>query len=63
MKLQADVVRRLDDLTKEYERSNSFGQAVIGQLIAQLCWVLDMDYDEYSEKNLKRFDKSRYPLR
>jgi len=59
MKAESQIQERLKELTEEYKKTNSYGQGVIGQIISQLCWVLDMNYDVYAKQELRDYDKDR----
>ena len=52
MKKELEIQNKLYELTDEYNDSNAFGQSVIGSILKELCWVLDLDYNDYHKRKL-----------
>jgi len=58
VKTKQEIEKYLEQLSKEYESENAYGQTVYSQKIQGLCWVLGIDYNKYAPTRLYPFDNS-----
>lgn len=59
MKSHTAIMSEIEKLTQEYRKTNCYGQSVIGQIIAKLCWVADLNYNEFAKRELHPYLKTR----